>query len=204
MKDNLPIPDEYEINLLKNADVYFKIQSLENKVSELFGIIARFLEPIIQTFNSNLKEEFQSKNAKISRGNNYKGLPWTILDYPRNIDKTGVFAIRLICLRGNTFIITLHLSGKFYHQYKTSIFENLQLLKENQYLITNGKSEWEHLITDENYIEIQSNKKLISETINKIELNQYIKFAKAIPFDQWENLDIIIEKEYKLLLSTLK
>jgi hypothetical protein len=203
MKDKLPIPDESEFYLLTNKDIYIKIQSLEAKVTELFGEIAQTLEPIVEDFNSTVPDELRSKNPKISRGNNYNGLPWTILDFPRNFDKAGVFAFRLLCLRGNSFILTLHLSRKFYQNYKNSIFENLELFKQNQYLITKGNSEWDHNINNENYIEIPINKNEIVEIKNKIELIQYIKFAKAIPFNEWNNLTSIIQAEYNFLLKTL-
>lgn len=204
MKDKLPILDESELYLLTNKDIYIKIQSLEAKVTDLFGEIAISIEPIVQNFNSIIPDELKSKNPKISRGNNYNGLPWTILDYPRNFNKDGVFALRLLCLRGDSFILTLHLNGKYYQNYKNSIFENLDLLQQNQYLITQGNSEWDHIITSENYSEIPSNKKALDEIKNKTELIQYIKFAKAIPFDHWEKLNSIIKTEYTFLLSMLK
>jgi hypothetical protein len=204
MNDKLPIPDESEFYLLTNKDIYLKIQTLEAKVTDLFGEIAKTLEPKVQNFNVNLPHELRSKNPKISRGNNYNGLPWTILDYPRNFEKTGVFAIRLLCLRGKSFIVTLHLSGNFYRNYKSSIFEKLELFKQHHYLITQGNSEWDHVITSENYSEIPSSKNEMDEIKNKIELIQYIKFAKAISFNQWENLISTIETEYNFLLSSLK
>lgn len=204
MKDKLPIPDESELYLLTNEDIYRKIESLEAKVTELFGEIAHNLELIIQNYNSDVPEELRSKNPKISRGNNYNGLPWTILDYPRNFDKAGVFAFRLLCLRGNSFILTFHLSGSFYKHYKSKIFEKLDLFRQNEYLITQGNSEWDHVIKTDNYSEIPSITNKVDEIKNKIELIQYIKFAKAIPFNQWENLNSIIMAEYNFLLSTLK
>jgi hypothetical protein len=203
MKDKPSNLDESAFNLLTNASIYIQIQSLESKVTELFGLIAQSLGPTIDSFNRTVGEDFQSKNPKISRGNNYKGLPWTTLDYPRNFDTSGVFAFRLLCLRGHSFVITMHISGKFYQKYKIPIFKNLPFFECNNYLITNGDSEWEHLITSENYKAIPSTENEIKEIENKTELIQYIKFAKAISFYEWDNLTTIIQAEYNFLLKTL-
>ena len=51
------------------------------------------------------------KEPKISKGENYKGLPWVMLDYPRVFGKEDVYAIRTFFLWGHAFSITLHLKG---------------------------------------------------------------------------------------------
>src|ERR1700744_546088 len=53
------------------------------------------------------------KEPKISKGENYKGLPWVMLDYPRVFGREEVFAIRTMFWWGHGFSVTLHLKGKF-------------------------------------------------------------------------------------------
>lgn len=50
---------------------------------------------------------------KISRGDNYLGLPYLILDYPRLFRADGIAAIRTMFWWGHFFSSTLHLSGPF-------------------------------------------------------------------------------------------
>src|SRR6185437_142624 len=48
-------------------------------------------------------------SPKISRGENYRGLPWVMLDYPGVLGRDDVMAIRAMFWWGHAFIVTLHL-----------------------------------------------------------------------------------------------
>jgi len=64
--------------------------------------------------------------AKISRGENYEGLPYVMLDYPRCFGKEDVCAVRTFFWWGNFFSITLHLKGKYKLQIEQSIADAIQ------------------------------------------------------------------------------
>ena len=49
-----------------------------------------------------LPAEMLFHSPKISKGENYKGLPYVMLDYPRCFGKTDIFAIRQ-CSGGGIF-----------------------------------------------------------------------------------------------------
>ena len=65
----------------------------------------------------NLPEEVLIQSPKISRGENYNGLPYVMLDYPRCFGKEDVFAMRTMFWWGNFFSITWHLKGKYSKEY---------------------------------------------------------------------------------------
>ncbi len=50
-------------------------------------------------------------SPKISKGENYKGLPWIVLDYPRLFGREDVLAVRTLFWWGHYFSVTLHLKG---------------------------------------------------------------------------------------------
>src|SRR5688572_33083820 len=92
-----------EIILTKNA-ILQKIKSfLEN-------VQIKQLE-ILEDYASRLPPEILRNSPKISRGENYKGLPWLVLDNPRHFQHNNIFAVRTMFWWGNFFSITLHLSG---------------------------------------------------------------------------------------------
>src|SRR5687767_11488510 len=83
----------------------------------------RILEKVRLLFES-LQEEFVGFSSrqpnqqalfdippKISKGENYEGLPYLILDYPRFFKPDNIFAVRTMFWWGNFFSTTLHLSG---------------------------------------------------------------------------------------------
>ena len=52
-------------------------------------------------------------DPRISRGEQYKGLPWVMLDYPRVFGKENVLAVRTMFWWGHYFTVTLHLKGEY-------------------------------------------------------------------------------------------
>jgi len=65
-------------------------------------------------------------SPKISRGENYLGLPYLVLDYPRLFRPDAVLAIRTFFWWGHFFSSTLQLSGG----YKTEFLSRLQAAQE--------------------------------------------------------------------------
>ncbi|HEY6901247.1 MAG TPA: hypothetical protein VI233_11410, partial [Puia sp.] len=59
----------------------------------------------------------QGASPKISKGENYKGLPYVMLDYPRLFGREDVLAIRTFFWWGHGFSVTLHLKGEYRQQY---------------------------------------------------------------------------------------
>src|SRR5450755_2986522 len=56
-------------------------------------------------------KEILETPPRISKGENYKGLPWVVLDYPRAFGRLDVLAVRTLFWWGNYFSVTLHLKG---------------------------------------------------------------------------------------------
>src|SRR6187402_1143085 len=73
-------------------------------------------------------EEIFRTDPKISRGENYKGLPYVILDYPRLFGREDVFAVRTMFWWGHSFHVTLHLKGKYQAMFLPVIRQRLSML----------------------------------------------------------------------------
>src|SRR5215469_11174420 len=67
-------------------------------------------------------------SPKISRGENYKGLPWVMLDYPRIFGKENMLAIRTMFWWGHAFIVTLHLKGRYRRLFLPALERNWSAL----------------------------------------------------------------------------
>ena len=85
----------------------------------------------------------KEKSGKISKGENYLGLPYAILDYPAIFKKENVFAIRTMFWWGNFFSITLHISGRK-RMREINISKLVENLREKNFLFCINKKEWEH------------------------------------------------------------
>jgi hypothetical protein len=138
-------------------------------------------------------------SPKIARGENYRLLPYVILDYPRCFEKQQVFAIRTMFWWGNAISITLHVSGSYAGPLRKALQqeETLQHL-QNYYLCVNDK-EWEHHFEADNYQQIAL---LSSEQVQHIAINSpFIKLAAPFKLQQWNVLPELLEKELVKLIQ---
>jgi len=104
---------KYEMELVRDTEVILTKNRILKKVGSMFALLS---EELANDAKGQLPNELIMVPAKVSRGENYGGLPYLILDYPRNFKKEDTFAIRVLFWWGNFFSITLHLSGS--HQKK--------------------------------------------------------------------------------------
>src|SRR5580700_4684754 len=93
-----------ELELVENAEWILTKNRIIDKVQNLFGILAVKMKTELETIS--LPDEPLQTNPKISKGENYNGLPYVILDYPRLFSKENVFAIRTMFWWGNYFSVT--------------------------------------------------------------------------------------------------
>ena len=76
-----------ELELVTNADWILTKNGIIQKVKSILeGLQAEQQDYLVQEKNS-FPAEFISPLPKISKGENYKGLPYLVLDHPRYFDK---------------------------------------------------------------------------------------------------------------------
>jgi hypothetical protein len=145
--------------------------------------------------HSSLPAEVTSIPPKISKGENYKGLPYVILDFPRCFNKEDVFAIRTMFWWGHFFSITLQLSGK----YKSINAQSFDILIKNGYFICINDDPWEHHFEAGNYVAVESLSPKQFEDI--IQSHPFIKLAKKIQLSEWDNVQDDTIETFRQLLS---
>ncbi len=137
--------------------------------------------------------------AKISKGENYLGSPWQILDYPRVFKQTNVFAFRTLVWWGNFYSCTLHLSGEYFNQLADLIFERFAILKNKHVFICVNDKQWEHHFETTNF-------RLLSEVWNndalqkKIREQMFIKLSCKFPLTAIGDIENNALATFKLFL----
>jgi hypothetical protein len=126
---------------------------------------------------------------KVSKGENYRGLPYWVLDYPAHFNQADVFAYRSICHWGHGFSFTLHLAGQYLLQHKEALLANYGLLynQPSLYLCVNT-SPWEHHFEKDNY-------QLFNEVVLDaaaweafMDEREFVKLAFNLPLEEWDNV----------------
>ncbi len=182
-----------EMELMCNASIILTKNTIVEKVYLLLGNLLQHFQQ--NEICKNITTKIQSASPKISRGENYEGLPWVMLDYPRSFTLDDIFAVRTFFWWGNFFSITLQLKGIYKIECKNS---NFDFLKDDWYLCCN-EDQWQHHFREDNY------KPLSAFTDNEIEQLSFIKLAKKIPLNKWDEAEIFLKNafdELMMLIST--
>jgi hypothetical protein len=176
---------EEEAALIMRADWILTKNRIQEKVKQLLAQLVPLQQNMLQ--KSNLPDAIKNSSPKISRGENYQGLPYMVLDYPRVFEKDNIFAIRSLFWWGNFFSITLHLSGTYKKQYQPAVCYAYQWLIDNNYSVCINADQWLHDFDRSNYIPVNS---LLHHEFSKlIEETSFIKLAQKITLDQWGTME---------------
>jgi hypothetical protein len=188
-----------ELELVGNADWILTKNRILGKVNLLFGVLAEKMETELK--NADLPGDFSRKGPKISKGENYHGLPYTILDYPRMFSKEEVFAIRTFFWWANYFSVTLHLKGGYKAFFANSIRKNIDLLSGHHFYIARSNDEWVHQLDEENYIPVRQTDLQLRESIFSQQL--FLKFSVKFNLNQWNEAEDLLLNAFKILLQVL-
>ena len=123
-------------------------------------------------------------SPKISKGENYRGLPWLMLDYPRYFDKDNTFAIRTMFWWGNFFSTTLHLSGIYNQKYYRVIVDRYEDLCKNEFYCCVNNHQWHHHFEKENYLAVGEFS--LSEFTQLMQDRSFVKLSYKLPLSEWD------------------
>lgn len=190
---------EEELLLLQNAAVILTKNAIMHKAISLFAMLEEDTKAMLE--KATLPEEVKLTTPKISRGENYKGLPYVISDYPRLFAHEKIFAIRIMFWWGNYFSITLHLKGIYKDMYQAALNENISLLAEKKFSICISSDQWRHELDDDNYISLS----LLTEKeiLALIQKNQFLKLSAKVEFAHWDDSAMILTGLFGEILRAL-
>ncbi|HXB90764.1 MAG TPA: hypothetical protein VNU72_00680 [Puia sp.] len=135
-------------------------------------------------------------SPKIARGENYKGLPWVMLDYPRVFGREDVLAIRTMFWWGNAFSVTLHLKGRYREYYLPALRKGWSGLSDAGFHIGISEDEWRHELDSETYRPMKGEEDLATG-------HPFLKLSASLTPDRWEEATGMLRGWFILLVSVL-
>lgn len=187
-----------EAALMMNADMILTKNRILEKVKSLLFQIQEDQQDHLSN-KSFLPIAVQAIPPKISKGENYNGLPYLVLDHPRFFDKENMYAIRTMFWWGNFFSTTLLLSGEYKMLLQQQFINNYDALKRAGYYICINADPWQHHFEEGNFVEIASLNKMEWEA--SIRSHPFLKLSKQIPLTQWENVRENVLEIFKQYLT---
>lgn len=133
-------------------------------------------------------------SGKISRGENYRQLPYLVLDYPRKFTRDDIFAFRTLFWWGHFFSNTLHLQGNSLLTYRFNFLNHYRKLSEDNFYICINSNPWEYHYNKDNYVLVKELKESEYEEI--VRNCEFLKLSRKLELNQ-------IDQLYSFTLSSL-
>jgi len=191
-----------ELKIILDTDFLFTKAKIIEKVLDAFGAVKEEMVALIPNLNFNFPDEIDINDGKIFRGENYRLLPYVVLDCPKYFSKESIFAIRTMFLWGNFYSTTLHLHGGALEQYRSNITGNLDLLRRHDIFICVNSNPWQYHYEKDNYLPVDEfdNNKLM-EIVKE---SEFIKLSRKIEIGDYRSLPSFCKESLQLFLKVLQ
>jgi hypothetical protein len=189
---------EEEQNLVMNGDWILTKNRVLEQITGFLANLQLAQAEWIKEHASWLPEEVLAIPAKLSKGEQYLGLPYRVLDYPRLFGATDMFAIRTLFWWGHYFTVNLVLAGEWKRQACESLIASFDVLQERETYICTGDDPWIHQVTKEHYREITSIDRVKWEKM--IREQAFVKLTTRHELTEWEHLEERLLHDFARLL----
>ena len=186
-----------EMELVTNKEWLFLKRSILGKMEAFLGELHEMFSEMMEDENFIFDNKLKNQGGKISKGENYKGLPYMILDYPAKFSRNNIFAVRTMFWWGNFFSISLHLSGKYLLEHHNSE-ECFSFLKEKNFYIHSGVDEWDHDLNETGYMPVGD---LEYDQFIKISKNDYFKISKKVELNEFDYVSKFFETAFREIMN---
>ena len=190
-----------ELGFLLDKEFLTAKINLIQKIERILKKTELDLIKLIQKKEHLFPQETLLKSGKISKGENYNGFPYLILDYPRLNSSKSLFLYRTMFWWGNFFSCTIHIKGDFLNEIRNSLSLHYDTFQKSDLLIFKGEDEWVHDLGNKGYKPISN---LNSSTWNRIIKEQeFIKVSKRISLNDYSQLVQTSSKMFNTFLNSL-
>ena len=190
---NVELTDE-ETALISNAGFLLTKNTVIQKLQQAFGSIAATYRNITQNGNP-AWQSYCAVQPKISKGEQFQGLPYLMLDYPRAFSRTDTLAVRSFFWWGNYFSISLLLTGKPQQSLSGRLLENPVL---GDWYLDTAPTPWSH------GWEMDPGRQLSAISGgNGFTQKDFFKISKQVPLSQWQGMEPFFIKNFEQLWTAI-
>jgi hypothetical protein len=176
-----------ELETLQNQSFFQQKHKITQQFYEVFGGLIQTLKNNQNHLNFNYPEGTDTLIGRISKGENYQGLPYITADFPRYFNKKGIFAFRTWFWWGNYVLFIWHISGEYLIQYENLLLEKFSDFQKNDCYFSIGSNQWQHHLDFENYRAI---KNMTFETFKIcIKTKSFVKIVRKLDLNDLMNLE---------------
>lgn len=186
----LPITPE-ELSLAQNKQWIYSKQNIIQKTYSLLGEASEHYRKLAAA--SPMNDEFKKVSPKIYKGENLRGLPYVLLDWPRIFNGNDVLAVRTLFWWGTAFSIHLILGGEYKAGYLPAILQKLSEGDYANWFFSFTDDPWHHHFAEDNYRPMHE--------LGKEKTSVYFKLGTQFPLEKWSEADEFFSRSFHALLS---
>lgn len=185
-------PHALSWQLLTDKRIYEARNEIQQQVMLLLGESHEQLKDSVE----GLPDSVLKSGPKISRGENYQGKPWMVLDFPRDFSKDGVFAFRVLFLFGDAVHCTFLISGKYLEQFRAGVIASSSKEELKDLAVCYAGDMWVNHVS-EAYEPLHRCKENLADC-------EFIKAGRKISFEEWEKIPELTEEFFKRIIKWIK
>lgn len=180
----LHIPPE-GITTLRNTAFFSFKRDFTQQIIAHFGAIIHTLKEADYVRAFPFPAGTDTSVGKISKGEQYQGLPYVIADFPRLFSNDTVLAYRIMFWWGHYFSFTWHLQGEVLNQYWPAIRSTwpLDILPADTAIAWQGDP-WQHAVSAPYYQSVR-------QVSLPVERPAFVKLALVLPFEKADQLKAV-------------
>lgn len=181
-----------EAALFSNAEVILTKNSILQKTVALLAAVQEQLaaeDPALA----------ETTSPKISRGENYRGLPYVVLDYPRLSKGEDLLFARCLFWWGHFFSCTLQVAGRYKEDNLWKIVTAYERLASEDLYVGVDPDPWQHHFEESNYQKISDLDK--EEFFGILQQQPHIKIAARWPLSEWDAAANLLVNRWKYLMD---
>jgi hypothetical protein len=185
-----------ESKLMNDASVILTKNTVLQKVKDIFIGLQSGMQDELVSHTSNTVFAIP---PKISKGENYLGLPYLILDYPRSFREGNILAIRSMFWWGHYFSSTLHLSGIHRERVQERIESSYDRFAGEGYFIAIHEDQWLHQFEKDVYLPVSGLSK--DDFIKYCRQFDHLKIGITWPLRDGSDAASSLMKSWKFLVK---
>lgn len=168
-----------ELDLALDTQVFYVKDQVLRKIHGLLEQTARDLSAL----NATLPSGVQAGTPKISRGENYRLMPYLVLDFPRYAQGDNLYLFRTMFWWGHYFNSSLIISGKPLNQTRTRAVQQCRSLSwRDDLLFCVAPTPWHHDAGPDN---LRSFASLGAEALDeRLQKQEFVKLSRILPLDR--------------------
>jgi hypothetical protein len=192
--------NEKELFAMHETELFRLKYILIDKVVVQFNHLSAQVKEVIQRHN--LPHELANARVRIFRGDNYKLLPYAVMDYPALYARENSFAYRTMFWWGNFFSFTLYLHGTYLDMYRENLQEGVRGLTGKGFYFCVNETPWQYHYERDNYISLDE---MLNQQNGDIEQligeRDFIKLSRFIKINDWKKVNSTCIETFESLLK---